>query len=67
VLWLSTEHFSTFKTDIEVEFLQGHNGLVCLSYEDPLVLFIVAVSGTNWLDEIRRTSKLCRTAAPQNQ
>jgi len=63
---LSKEHFNTLKTDIEVEFLQEHNGLVCLSYEDPLV-FIVTLTGTNWLDEIRRTNRLCRTAAPQNQ
>ena len=67
VFWLSTEHFNTLKTDVEVEFLQGHNGLVFLSYEDPLVLFIVTLIGTDWLDEIRRTNRLCITTAPQNQ
>ena len=65
MFWLSTEHFSTLTTDIEVEYLKGHNGLVCLSYEDPLVLFIVILIGTNRLDDIRRTNRLCRTAAPQ--
>jgi hypothetical protein len=62
VFWSSAEHF---KTDIEVEFQGGAGATEFVACRTKIHFFclLLLVVGTNWLDKIRRTTRLCRTTA----